>query len=359
MDWSDIGDRVRECRLAARMSQDDLARAVGLERSVIAKVEAGTRKIDAVELARLSTTLDVPLGHFLSARSTVLSRRAELVEDTDSDVARRSYRLEAKLSAWVRDIRQLTGAGALELPTLLAYDGAVTDADRAREAARWTRDRLGLGSDPIESLMTVCEAAGQLVLVTDLPGEGASLRDGDVAAAVVSRELDPGRRRATAAHELGHLVLGDEYSSDLGVSASRADREMVIDAYAAELLLPSQVVADAVVADGVRRMLITLAARYRTSWSLAVGQASYVGVVDQASAAGLSPARPTRAELLDAVGWAPQPDLDAVRVPPGYAHAVMGAWRSGAVTAARAVELMHGQITREDLPHREEADLAT
>jgi hypothetical protein len=59
--------------------------------------------------------------------------------------------------------------------------------------------------------------------------------DSDVAVAVVSRRGDPGRRRATAAHELGHLVIGDEYSSDLGVHASRGDREA---------LLPSQVLTD-------------------------------------------------------------------------------------------------------------------
>jgi len=68
--------------------------------------------------------------------------------------------------------------------------------------------------------------------------------DSDVAVAVVSRRGDPGRRRATAAHELGHLVIGDEYSSDLGVHASRGDREALLDTFAAELLLPSQVLTD-------------------------------------------------------------------------------------------------------------------
>ena len=82
--------------------------------------------------------------------------------------------------------------------------------------------------------MELCERAGQYVLVTELPGDGASVVDGDVAAAVVSIRGDPGRRRATAAHELGHLVIGDEYSNDLGVHASRADREAVLDAFAAE-----------------------------------------------------------------------------------------------------------------------------
>ncbi|WP_372511785.1 ImmA/IrrE family metallo-endopeptidase [Carbonactinospora thermoautotrophica] len=45
----------------------------------------------------------------------------------------------------------------------------------------------------------------------------------------------------TAAHELGHFVLGDEYSNDVGIHASRQDREQVVEAFAAELLLPVDV----------------------------------------------------------------------------------------------------------------------
>jgi hypothetical protein len=60
---------------------------------------------------------------------------------------------------------------------------------------------------------------------------------------------------------------------------------------------------------------------------------------------------------MEALGWAPQPDLEAVWVPPHYAHAVIAAWRKGAITATRAVELMHGQITAADLPAGIEADV--
>src|ERR1700722_3781455 len=56
----------------------------------------------------------------------------------------------------------------------------------------------------------------------------------------------------------------------------------------------------------------------------------------------------------EAVRWAPQPDLESIRVPPGYAHAVVEAWRQGLVTRVRAVELMHGQVSEADLPDRAE-----
>ena len=357
MDWADIGERVRECRLAAGLSQEDLAREIGLERTKVAKIESGDRRVDALELARLSSVLGLPMSHFLYRPPQVLSRRAQLVDDTDSEAARQSYWLEAKLLEWLRDVRQLVELGVLHLGSVLTYDGAVGDVEAVREAARWTRDRLGLGLGPIDSLVLACARAGQLVLVTDLPGEGASLVDGDVAVAVVSSQPDPGRRRTTAAHELGHLVLGDEYSSDIGQSASRADRESVIDTFAAELLLPVDVIAKETDVADLRETLTKLAATYRTSWSLAVRQACRAGVIEVSQVGRWSSVAPTRAELREAVGWAPQADLDAVRVPPSYAHAVMQAWKSDFITSSRAVELMHGQIAIDDLPLKPDREL--
>lgn len=355
--WTEVGERLRQARLAAGMSQGELGGHVGLDRTMIAKIEAGNRRVDALELARLSSALSVPMVYLLQPAPSVLSRRADLFADeSDTDVARESQRLEIALVAWLQDVRQLEDLGVLRPQPLLVYPSPVESQAAARAAAIWVRERLDLGQGPIASLLELCERSGQFVLVTDLPGDGASVIDGAVAAAVVSLRGDPGRRRATAAHELGHLILGDEYSSDLGVHASRADREAAIDAFAAELLLPAQVIAEE--GRGISRdKLVQLAARYRTSWSLALRQAEYAEVLEASVRRGWSLATPTRAELMEAIGWAPQADLDSVRVPPGYAHAVMAAWRKSLVTSTRAVELMHGQIRGSDLPLLDDADM--
>lgn len=358
-DWTTVGEQVRQARLGAGMSQGELGARVGLDRTMIAKVEAGSRRVDALELIRLAAALDVPIDHLLQQRPAVISHRTELLaEDSDTDVARRSHRLEVTLSAWLRDVRQMIDAGTLQANPPLRYEGRVESEADARDAARWLRDAHGIGNQPIETLIEFSERSGQYVLVTDLPGDGASIVDADVAAAVVSMRGDPGRRRATAAHELGHLLLGDEYSSDLAVHLSRADREGVVNAFAAELLLPIEAFRTSNGArPGARAEVVRLAARYRTSWSLALRQAEQAGWLDPSTRMRWSQATPTRAELMDAVGWVPQPDLDAVRVPPGYSHAVMEAWRRGLVTGPRAVELLHGQIGPDDLPPRDGSDL--
>jgi len=355
-DWTDVGDRIRAARTAAGISQTRLAEAVGLDRTMVVKIEAGTRRIDALELVRIASALDVPLTHFVGPQPPVLSRRTVgLTEDTETEVGRESNRLDIALASWIADLRQLIALNVFALRPPLTYPSQVHTVEDARDAARWLRRRQDLGDRPIASLMDVCSAAGQSVLVTDVHGDGASAVDGDLAAAVVSRHGDPGRRRATAAHELGHLVLGDEYSSDLGVHASRAEREALIDAFAAELLVPASVFAR-LRTPVERGQLLGIAATYRTSWSLVLRQADLAG-------AGPVPrqwsqSKPTRAEFMEALGWTPLPDLDSVRVPPSVADAVMRAWREGLITRSRALELMHGQLQEADLPPDADGDVA-
>jgi transcriptional regulator with XRE-family HTH domain len=352
--WSDVGGRVRTARIAAGLSQGELAGRLDLDRTMIVKIESGDRRIDALELAKLAEVLGLPLGHFLSRAPAVLSHRAELSDDTTSVVARESYQLDAILEGWLRDIQQLMELGVLAVREQLSYREPVDSPEAARAAALWTRSRLGYQPvEPVGSLMDACERAGQFVSVVEAPGDGASLVDGAVAAAVISRHADPGRRRATAAHELGHMILGDEYSSDLGVNASREERESIIDNFAAELLLPLDAVKPECSNGRItRESLVKLAGTYRVSWTLAVSQAQYLAAVSSA----LRHRRPTKAELLDATGWAPQPDFESVRVPPSFAEAVMKAWRRSLITSTRAVELMRGHIALEDLPDREEPE---
>lgn len=358
-EWQEAGERVRRTRLTLGLSQADLGAHVGLDRTMIAKIEAGTRRIDALELIALSRALGVPVDFVFRPLPAVLSRRAGLVDEkSDSAAARESGRLEVALIAWLHNVQQIADLGTLRpRPPRLATQ-PIRSADSARDAALRLREDLGYGTGPVDSLIELCERAGMLVLVADVPGEGASLVEGDLAVAVVSLHGDPGRRRATAAHELGHVVIGDEYSSDLGVHASREERESVIDAFAAELLLPTRVIQDTVQGSGpgLRGNLVRLAASYRTSWSLTVRQAEHAGLLDGAARRELSRSSPTRGEFMEALGWTPQPDLEAIRVPPGYAQAVIEAWRADSITPTRAVELLHGQITEADLPFREETE---
>ena len=322
---------------------------------MISKLEKGARRVDAVELTELARVLDCPVSHLLSPVPEVISRRAAVAESDDvggSETERGAYRTETQLSEWLRDVGQLTAAGVLHPKQTLRYPWQVTGVVEARGAARWLRVELDLAEEPIDSVAEVCERAGQLTTVVPLASDGASVVDGEIAVAVVNVKQAPGRRRSTAAHELAHMVLGDEFSSDVGVHAARDQREQVMEAFAAELLLPAEItrrVAEIRGEEAVRQELVRVSATYRVSWSLAVSQLRLSEMLDADSAHRLRVRTPTDVEFKDALGWKPQPDLASVRVPPGFAAAVVVALREDLITPTRAVEMMRGQVSVEEL----------
>jgi transcriptional regulator with XRE-family HTH domain/Zn-dependent peptidase ImmA (M78 family) len=353
--WAEIGERVRESRSAARLTQADLAERLGLDRTAVAKIEAGARQVSALELFRLADVLGLPIAHFvLRPPEAIVSRRMPLLDEPDL-AARSSYFLDADLAAHARDAEWLVGEELLRVDHVLRVSGPAGTVEQGRELARQARDALGRPAGPLDGLAGVCEAFGLYVLPVDRDAEGASVSLGAYGVAVIGAKREPGRRRWTAAHELGHHLLGDAYHSDVGVAASEREREAVVDAFAGEFLLP-EVAVRAEWSSGPaesRLRLIRLAGRYRLSWSATVLAAARFGVVSDGQARSLRSDTPTRGDFQEVLGTEPAPDLLPGESGPAWRSAVLAAWRSGTITAARTVELLHGQLTAEELPTRQ------
>jgi transcriptional regulator with XRE-family HTH domain len=49
-----LGERLKEAREYMGLKQDDVAKKLGIPRSALSNIEAGTRKVDAIELAQLA-----------------------------------------------------------------------------------------------------------------------------------------------------------------------------------------------------------------------------------------------------------------------------------------------------------------
>jgi len=61
-----IGQRIKELRETAIMSQKDLSYAADLDRSYIASVENGQRNISIVNIEKIATALGVSLKEFFN-----------------------------------------------------------------------------------------------------------------------------------------------------------------------------------------------------------------------------------------------------------------------------------------------------
>lgn len=61
-----IGQRIKELREAAKMSQKDLAYTADLDRSYIASIENGQRNVSIVNIEKIATALNVTLKEFFN-----------------------------------------------------------------------------------------------------------------------------------------------------------------------------------------------------------------------------------------------------------------------------------------------------
>lgn len=59
-----LGDRLKEAREYMGLKQEDVAKTLGIPRSALSNIEAGTRKVDAIELARLAKLYQRPVTWF-------------------------------------------------------------------------------------------------------------------------------------------------------------------------------------------------------------------------------------------------------------------------------------------------------
>jgi Zn-dependent peptidase ImmA (M78 family)/transcriptional regulator with XRE-family HTH domain len=363
-DWSLVGDRVRTARIAQGLSQADLADALAIPRTAVVRIEQGERRLSLLEAAALADRVAVDVATLIAdAPPAVTSHRQAPVDETERESGRARASLLVEQHA--RDTAWLIEHGHLVVPARLTDQHHVaavpTTASGAETAARAIRRSVGLTAlEPVGGMADVAERMGTYLVAVDEPMEGASIDMDGWGAAIVGAQQDPGRRRMTAAHEIGHYVLGDAYSVDLGVSASTDDRERIIDRFAAELLLPGvAVIARLTDVDdvGLPDAVLALAAEYRVSWRAAVERAFHAGMVSAGQRTELRLRSPTRGDLLRVTGGEVTEDLAGGAAGPQWTRAVLDAYAAGDIESGRALRLLHGRFAADQLPSRDDDDL--
>jgi len=349
--WADVGARVATARELGGLSQRELSERVGVSRSAITRVELGQRQLDALELARLADTLGRPVEWFLTKPpGAIASHRRDLSADRDAQ------RLEDELERTSRDVELLLEIKALTVPRAPEQTVITTLAEAEARAAE-ARMLLGRAAGPLIDLQSAVTNLGLLAFSFDLgPSviDGGYVRLGHVGVALVNGTLDAGRRRFGLAHELGHHLVADEYTTDFGIGTARSGREALINAFAIHFLMPRASVRQRWVElaeewEDTRTRLIILAAEYRVSWSAMVSHAVTLELISHGEHELLATRRPTPADYLE-TGVRFEEELRPISLAPSYAQAAVRAFRRGFVTADRAVELLRKGIRADDLP---------
>jgi Zn-dependent peptidase ImmA (M78 family)/DNA-binding XRE family transcriptional regulator len=349
--WAQVGQRVAFARAAAQLTQEQLAEGVGLDRTAIAKIEAGRRAVNSLELASLARVLGRSVEWFISLPPpSVLSRRAERLEEYQ-DAA-----VDALIETLARDVELLVELEVLRVPDWERPRLPIRSPEDAERAAGIARKLMNQPVGVITDLARAAEFLGLYAFSEDLHHEGldgvyVALETGGVA--LINGAVPSGRRRFTLAHELGHHFMDDEYATDWAIGESDRDRERLINAFAISLLMPRESVSERwQEVDGnedPREALIRIAVEYRVSWSAAASRAANIGLIDQGSRTLLVQQNPRRAELLEH-GLVIAEELQPPSAPPEFAAAVVRAYRRDLVSAERAVELLRGTVLETDLP---------
>jgi Zn-dependent peptidase ImmA (M78 family)/transcriptional regulator with XRE-family HTH domain len=250
--------RVRQLITESGLTQAEFAAKAGLDAPKMSKSLSGVRRFTSLDLARIADVGEVSVDWLLGAEPALpsMAARSSTLLSKSSDVAVR----EAERLAQVRaDLEFLGYRQESSGFTPAATSGRLIDQGRrlAVQARAHAQDK---GVDLCEQ-RDLAEAVEKLfgvdVAIVRLPDgfDGLTYIDEHTRLMVIGTSEIPARQRFTIAHELGHLLAGDEQSpgqglhldADLHDSAhKRQPSEIRANALAAELLLPEEMLRTAV-----------------------------------------------------------------------------------------------------------------
>jgi Zn-dependent peptidase ImmA (M78 family)/DNA-binding XRE family transcriptional regulator len=344
---------VSEARSAAGLTQGELGAETSIERSAINKIENGSRRVSAFELSEIARALGRRMDWFLTEPTpSIVSRRER------EGASSRTVDIEIERAARdVEQVEELTQSLALVEcePQPMPINSEEAEA-LAADVRRWMK----VGADePLTDLAGAAEKIGLLIFSQPLGADAADgatvlLERGGVA--VVNSTSDVGRRRLTAAHEIGHYVVADAYTVDHEVLVmSDSGREALIDRFARALLIPPAAVAsywaEQLKEHDERVATLRTASHFRIDFATVARRLLDIGAIDGEGAQRLRAVRASRADFVEYNLHVPT-DMEGVTFPRSFELAVFDLYRTERISAARAIALLLDVCTEQDLPRR-------
>ncbi|GIG62656.1 transcriptional regulator [Longispora fulva] len=366
IDARTLGERIREARKRADLSQEDLGRAIGLDRTVVNKIEGGIRKVTALELSDIATATRVRMSTFFEdpVPALVAHRSSQGLDTADSQIdallAKHSNDVEFVDSLKVAEL----GLDASEIVSKADIRQPSTNAETEALAVQ-ARELMTLpAEEPITNLSSAVSKVGLLAFSRDVGKDTADagtilLRRGGVT--LVNSNMKVGRRRLALAHELGHYLIADAYTVDWRIASHSDDTvplESRLDRFARALLLPESTVRrhwqEKVDQVGERNAAILLASKFRIDMSTLATRLKELKLADSQAVASVRNYRTTQADIIELNLYVPLEELEGTTVPRPFARAVLRLARDERISRERALDLLQYTVDETDLPHTRE-----
>jgi len=230
-------DRVRDLIRDSGMTQHDFAVAVGLDDSKLSKSLGGIRRFSSLDLARIAELGRVSVDWLITGDEPPVAVAAR----TTGGSAKAALR-EAKRFTTMRSDLASLGFRQPWNPVPAQHGGRAVDEGQMLAASAAERIDPATCTDLATAVEQVFGVDVAIVpLGSDFDGLAASSEDAKLI--VVGTSQVPGRQRFTLAHELGHLLAGDDHGvhldRDVFEKAQRRDlTEMRANAFASAFLMP-------------------------------------------------------------------------------------------------------------------------
>lgn len=361
----EVGERIAEARAEGGLTQAQLASAVGVDRSALAKIETGTRRVSALELVAIARELRRRVEWFVDpGPESIASYRT-----TRSGIATQT--IDAELDRIVRDVEFVIG----RIPSLVAGQPEPLTpprtVDEAEGLADRARDLLGLSQEqPAYDLASLVTDIALLPFAVQLGGgadAGTVLLDAG-GVSVVNGDLHVGRRRLALAHELGHYLIADPYTTDWRIDSIEAEPlEARLDRFARALLIPATDLQsrwnDWVTnpSETLRDAAVRAGSHYRVDMATLARRLTECGMVNTDTAHAIRRVQTKKADIVEK-NLVVHHEMEPVALPRRYERAVLSLYRSETVSDDRALGLLYGTFDQDalpDLPPRPQAEIWT
>ncbi|NDJ36474.1 MAG: ImmA/IrrE family metallo-endopeptidase [Chloroflexi bacterium] len=217
-----IAERIRQARLAAGFTQEQLADALHMTKQVISKYENGRSEPTASIIMKLAQALDRNPAYFLREPQIQVSWLGYRSRSSLGQRAREGiqYRAEAYAEQYVT----LAEALAVEHIEALPPRQPIHDVEAADDLAMSVRVAWSLGEQPLDDVTTLIESKGGVVFgeqnAPDVRFDGLSgWIDAIRPVIVLNLAMPVDRRRFSLAHELAHLLMDDSTNHHESVEA--------------------------------------------------------------------------------------------------------------------------------------------
>jgi len=361
----EITERVLGLIEASGLSRRAFGQRIGLDDSKLSKSVSGARRFSSLDLARIAELCDVTVDWLVTGEEPALAVAAR----TTTGEARTALEAARRYATMRGDLASLGYPQPWQpLPAGPPGASSASYAEQGRllagEAlARVTEAGRSVAEPDLPALAEEVFGVDVAVITLDEGFDGLAVASADARLIVLATSQVPWRQRYTLAHELGHLLFGDDQEVHLDKDVfdraqARDPGEARANSFAAAFLMPEATLRSAVGTVGLTEAAFAaLACDLRVSPSALAIRLSGLRLIDSGTCDRFKAITGAKAAAIDSRGdeyarWLTQ--ATTIRPPGLLVRDAYAAYESGAATLRPYANLLGVNV--DDLRRALESD---